>query len=154
MPLQHHQPGCGRMMIDGKSFREVEANLWDPQTRLRECDCNGVTVQVLSTVPARFTARSEGSRMAFGCSPISARLRTASLLALVVDDSIWIHSCTMQKFLNISLPWLVRSDLHWARTIPFRWTCASPEGSSHRCRSCMTKTESVCSVKRPRNGWA
>ena len=42
--LEHHGPGCAQMLKDGKCFREVEANCWDPSTRLRDCDATGVDV--------------------------------------------------------------------------------------------------------------
>jgi aminocarboxymuconate-semialdehyde decarboxylase len=53
--LDHHGPGCARMVIDGKSFREIEANCWDPEVRLAECGRHAVDVQVLSTVPVMFS---------------------------------------------------------------------------------------------------
>ena len=53
--LVHHQPGCARMVIDGKVFREVQENCWNPQIRLAECDRLRVDRQVLSTVPVMFS---------------------------------------------------------------------------------------------------
>lgn len=51
-----HCGECRARMVrdDGKFFREVESNLWDPKRRLLECDEQGVTLQVLSTVPVMF----------------------------------------------------------------------------------------------------
>lgn len=53
--LEHHGPGCARMVVDGEHFREVQSNCWNPAVRLDECDAAGVDVQVLSTVPVMFS---------------------------------------------------------------------------------------------------
>ncbi len=53
--LEHHRPGCARMLRDDVCFREIESNCWDARTRLSACDEAGVQVQVLSTVPVMFS---------------------------------------------------------------------------------------------------
>jgi aminocarboxymuconate-semialdehyde decarboxylase len=53
--LEHHGPGCARMTIDGNSFREIEANCWEPERRFEDCARHAVDVQVLSTVPVMFS---------------------------------------------------------------------------------------------------
>jgi len=53
--LEHDGPGCARMMQDGKHFRDVHANCWEPRERLKDCDEHDVDVQVISTVPVMFS---------------------------------------------------------------------------------------------------
>lgn len=52
--MRHEMDGCAHMEIDGKHFRTVEPNCYDPQVRLADCERDGVDVQVLSTVPVMF----------------------------------------------------------------------------------------------------
>lgn len=54
--MQLEKSGCSAKMLydDGRFFREVQSNCWDPKQRLEECDENNVDVQVISTVPVMF----------------------------------------------------------------------------------------------------
>jgi aminocarboxymuconate-semialdehyde decarboxylase len=53
--LDHHTDCSAKMMIDGKFFREVQDNTWDPDVRIKECNQTRVNMQVLSTVPVMFS---------------------------------------------------------------------------------------------------
>jgi len=53
--MRHEMDGCACMEIDGKHFRKVEPNCYEPEARLADCERDGVDVQVLSTVPVMFS---------------------------------------------------------------------------------------------------
>jgi len=43
------------MMIGDRVFREITDNVWNPERRIEECDRDGGSMQVLSTVPVMFS---------------------------------------------------------------------------------------------------
>jgi aminocarboxymuconate-semialdehyde decarboxylase len=88
MQLEHDAPGCARMVLDGKLFREVQDNCFDPQRRLEDCDRHGVAVQVLSTVPVMFC---------YGARPE----HTADLAALLNDHIAEVVRRYPQRFVGL-----------------------------------------------------
>jgi aminocarboxymuconate-semialdehyde decarboxylase len=53
--LIHHQPGRAQMMKGETFFREIEANCWDPELRIREYAQHRTQVQVVCTIPVMFS---------------------------------------------------------------------------------------------------
>lgn len=52
--LDHHCPGCAKMMQGDSFFREIKSNCWDAAVRIDECNETAVNVQVLSVIPVMF----------------------------------------------------------------------------------------------------
>jgi aminocarboxymuconate-semialdehyde decarboxylase len=61
-PSIEHSGGQHRIFKDGKFFREIWPNTWDPDLRVGEYRAFGVTEQVISTVPVMFCCWAEAPR--------------------------------------------------------------------------------------------
>lgn len=54
-PTLQHTCDCGAEIYkDGKSFRKIDDNAWDPEKRIAQMDEEGIDVQVLSPIPVTF----------------------------------------------------------------------------------------------------
>jgi len=53
--LEHHEPGKAWMMQGKKRFREILANCWDPEIRIKEMNEHGINQQVICTIPVMFS---------------------------------------------------------------------------------------------------
>ena len=56
--LDHYKPCCARIMRGDRLFREISDNVWEPTRRIEQMDGEGISMQVLSTVPVMFSSVS------------------------------------------------------------------------------------------------
>ncbi len=53
--LDHHEPGKAWMMQGNKRFRQIVANCWDAEIRLKEMEQHKADMQVICTIPVMFS---------------------------------------------------------------------------------------------------
>jgi aminocarboxymuconate-semialdehyde decarboxylase len=53
--LDHHKEGKAWMMQGNKRFREIEANCWDAETRIKQMKEHQADMQVICTIPVMFS---------------------------------------------------------------------------------------------------
>lgn len=59
-PVLEKTCDCGaNIMIKGKKFREITDQAWDPETRIKDMDEEGIDIQVLSPIPVTFSYWSD-----------------------------------------------------------------------------------------------
>lgn len=62
-PTLKHTCSCGAEIYkDGKSFRKIDDNAWDPEKQIAQMNTGGVDVQVLSLIPVTFTYWADPER--------------------------------------------------------------------------------------------
>jgi aminocarboxymuconate-semialdehyde decarboxylase len=96
--MQHVAPCRAQLIVEGKVFREVEDNCWDPRRRLQDCDRDGVRVQVLSTVPVMFS---------YWAQPAHAN----DLSRLLNDHLAWVVATNSRRFIGLGTVPLQDPDL-------------------------------------------
>ena len=92
--LEHHCPGCAKMMRDGVFFREVQANCWDAEVRQTEFSKQGVSQQVLSTVPTMFSYWARAKDTAYLSKILNTHI--AELVSEFPDAFIGLGTIPMQ----------------------------------------------------------
>jgi aminocarboxymuconate-semialdehyde decarboxylase len=59
-PVLHKTCSCGaEIMVQGKTFRKITDQTWDPDKRIEDMDSEGVDIQVLSPIPVTFSYWSD-----------------------------------------------------------------------------------------------